>query len=84
MSKEKIINELNALFKARSEFYAFFDAQIPKIAKSEVFDFAKAKEANLEQVYQRFYHYDYAIRRLLPSLYKAYEIDSEKDLNKDF
>lgn len=84
MSKEKIITELNALFKARAEFYAFFDAHIPKIGKSSVFDFAKAKESNLEQVYKHFYMYDYAIRKLLPSVYELYEIDSEKDLSKDF
>lgn len=83
MSKEKIIKDLNELFAARSEFYAFFDAKIPKIPKTEVFDFDKAQEANLKQVYKHFYHYDYAIRKLLPSLYKAYEINSQ-DLSKDF
>ena len=84
MSKEKIIKDLNELFAARSEFYAFFDAKIPKISKTEVFDFDKAQEANLKQVYKHFYHYDYAIRKLLPSIYKAYKIDTEKDLSKDF
>lgn len=126
--KDKIISDLNALFKARAEFYAFFDAHIPKVGQTAVFDFAKlnatncasgadlasahsgrtqnsanaqssansatgfdlassgdsAQSVNLEQIYKLFYHYDYAIRKLLPSLYKAYEIDSEKDLSKDF
>lgn len=82
--KDKIISDLNALFKARAEFYAFFDAHIPKVGQTAVFDFAKASEVSAEEVYKRFYHYDYAIRKLLPSLYKAYEIDSEKDLSKDF
>lgn len=82
--KDKIVDDLNALFKARTEFYAFFDAHIPKVEQTAVFDFAKAKQINAQQVYERFYHYDYAIRKLLPSLYKAYKIDSEKDLNKDF
>lgn len=87
--KEKIINDLNALFKARAEFYGFFDTHIPKIAHTTVFDFDKLKALNadnlahLEQIYTLFYHYDYAIRKLLPKLYKAYEIDSE-DLAKDF
>lgn len=87
--KEKIINDLNALFKARAEFYSFFDAHIPKIAHTDVFDFDKLKVLNtdnlahLERIYTLFYHYDYAIRKLLPKLYKAYEIDSE-DLAKDF
>ena len=127
--KDKIISDLNALFKARAEFYAFFDTHIPKVGQTAVFDFAKlnatncasgadltsansgraqnsanaqssansamgfdlassgansAQSVNLEQIYKLFYHYDYAIRKLLPSLYKAYEIDSERDLSKDF
>ncbi len=111
--KDKIIGDLNALFKTRGEFYAFFDAKIPKFAGTELFDFkalrAKNEEnsanlissrgesgensanstqsvdnVNLEQIYKLFHHYDYAIRKLLPSIYKAYEIDSEKDLSKDF
>ena len=138
--KDKIIGDLNALFRARAEFYAFFDAQIPKFADTQLFDF-KALRANgstfadsenaandknaafvadknfapnsaytaasgdkcgensansaansaqsvdnvdLEQIYKLFHHYDYAIRKLLPSIYKAYEIDSERDLSKDF
>ena len=114
--KDKIINDLNALFKARAEFYAFFDAYIPKVGQTAVFDFAKLHSAssidgansahkqtdtnsagedlnsntnsnqspNLEQIYKLFYNYDYGIRKLLPNLYKAYEIDTEKDLSKDF
>ncbi len=105
--KDKIINDLNTLFKARAEFYAFFDAHIPKVGQTAVFDFAKLHSAssineansagenlnsntnsnqspNLEQIYKLFYNYDYGIRKLLPNLYKAYEIDTEKDLSKDF
>ena len=154
--KDKIIGDLNALFRARAEFYAFFDAQIPKFAGTQLFDFKalrasgrafgkggknganlaensaysaasgekcvenltnsisncgengensanlvsscgensatnsansatnSAQSVNLEQIYRLFHHYDYAIRKLLPSIYKAYEIDSERDLSKDF
>lgn len=105
--KDKIINDLNTLFKARAEFYAFFDAHIPKVGQTAVFDFAKLhsvssineansadenlnsntnsnQSPNLEQIYKLFYNYDYGIRKLLPNLYKAYEIDTEKDLSKDF
>lgn len=86
--KEKIVGDLNALFKARAEFYAFFDEKIPKIAQSEVFDFERLKNSkpdslDLEQIYKLFYHYDYAIRKLLPQLYKAYEIKDE-DLSRGF
>lgn len=108
--KDKIISDLNALFKARAEFYGFFDTHIPKVGQTAVFDFAKfrsnagnkgcanekvslngenlgdnlAQGVDLEQIYKLFYHYDYAIRKLLPSVYKAYKIDTEKDLSKDF
>ena len=43
-----------------------------------------AQGVDLEQIYKLFYHYDYAIRKLLPSVYEAYKIDTEKDLSKDF
>lgn len=118
--KDKIISDLNALFKARAEFYGFFDTHIPKVGQTAIFDFAKlrsnannkgcanekvslndenlacnksganfegenlAQGVDLEQIYKLFYHYDYAIRKLLPSVYKAYKIDTEKDLSKDF
>ena len=106
--KDKIIGDLNALFKARGDFYAFFDTKIPKVGQTAVFDFEALKKSkmpcgetlksgensalgtaddesiDLECIYRLFYHYDYAIRKLLPSLYEAYKIDSERDLSKDF
>ena len=148
--KDKVIGDLNALFRARGDFYAFFDAKIPKMGQTAVFDFKALKKSkmpcgealkgsensafetlkkgensacgtalkkacgtplkkgensaygvaetlknstlgtaddesvDLECIYRLFYHYDYAIRKLLPSIYKAYKIDSEKDLSKDF
>ncbi|EKJ1255307.1 hypothetical protein ACLZ7R_001901, partial [Campylobacter jejuni] len=48
-----------------------------------VFDFKNAKNLNPEEVYKQFYHFDYAIRKLLPAIYKAYEI-TDADLDKDF
>lgn len=41
------------------------------------------KSINLRQIYTLFHKYDYAIRKLLPSIYKAYKIDT-KDLKSDF
>lgn len=81
--KEKVIANLNELFAARAEFYAYFDENVKKIGSTEVFDFDSA-DAKFKDFYTHFYKFDYAIRKLLPSLYKAYEIDSEKDLSKDF
>lgn len=74
---------MNALFKQRTMFYAFFDEHIAKIPNSDVFDFDKAPNLQAKEVYKQFYHFDYAIRKLLPAIYKAYEITDE-DLKKDF
>ena len=83
MDKAKVASNLNALFKQRDKFYSYFDENIPKIPNTEVFDFKNAKTLNTEEVYKQFYHYDYAIRKLLPAIYKAYELTDE-DLEKDF
>ncbi|EPT7864888.1 CmeU family protein [Campylobacter jejuni] len=83
MDKAKIVQNLNALFKQRAEFYSYFDENIAKINNIEVFDFKNAKNLNPEEVYKQFYHFDYAIRKLLPAIYKAYEI-TDADLDKDF
>lgn len=82
MDKAKIVQNLNALFKQRAEFYSYFDENIAKINNTEVFDFKNAKNLNPEEVYKQFYHFDYAIRKLLPAIYKAYEItDADLDLS---
>ncbi|EFP5382855.1 hypothetical protein IG787_000911 [Campylobacter jejuni] len=83
MDKAKIVQNLNALFKQRAEFYSYFDENIAKINDTEVFDFKNAKNLNPEEVYKQFYHFDYAIRKLLPAIYKVYEI-TDTDLDKDF
>lgn len=83
MDKAKIVQNLNTLFKQRAEFYSYFDKNIAKINNTEVFDFKNAKNLNPEEVYKQFYHFDYAIRKLLPAIYKAYEI-TDADLDKDF
>ncbi|HHD0624660.1 TPA: CmeU family protein [Campylobacter jejuni] len=83
MDKAKIVQNLNALFKQRTEFYSYFDENIAKINNTEVFDFKNAKNLNPEEVYKQFYHFDYAIRKLLPAIYKAYKI-TDADLDKDF
>ncbi|EPV6929878.1 CmeU family protein, partial [Campylobacter upsaliensis] len=46
----------------------------------DAFDFSKKNELNAEEIYKRFYHFDYAMRKLLPPLFKAYEIHPAKDL----
>lgn len=84
MSKDEIIADLNKLFAARSKFYAFFDANLPKLKNTDVFDFDSLEDANLKDAYKFFHHYDYAIRKLLPAIYEKFDIDMDKDLKKDF
>ena len=83
MDKQRVIENLNALFEARAKFYEFFDNKIPKISNTDVFDFKKAEKVDLKEVYEHFHLFDYKIRKLLPSLYKAYELKDE-DLKRDF
>lgn len=80
MDKDKIVENLNAFFKQRAEFYAFFDQNIKKLENTDIFDFKEAKDLKAEEVYKQFYHFDYAMRKLLPPIFKAYEIDPSKDL----
>lgn len=82
--KEKIVENLNVFFTQRVKIYEFFDINIPKLANTELYDFSKLENKELEAMYKLFHHYDYAVRKLLPSLYGAYEIDVDKDLKKDF
>ncbi|MCR6593996.1 CmeU family protein [Campylobacter insulaenigrae] len=82
--KETMINNLNDFFKLRKEFYAFFDEHILKIENAEIFDFTKAKDMNAKEVYNHFYKFDYAIRKCLPDIYRAFDISYDKDIKKDF
>ncbi|MBP3223837.1 MAG: hypothetical protein J6M14_00865 [Campylobacter sp.] len=74
MEKELVEQNIKELLGARAGFFALLDEKVPKIAGTDVFDFANAKEANLREIYAKFYSYDYAIRKLLPYLYKAYGV----------
>lgn len=67
--------KLKAIFEARDEFFKFLDQNIPKKNGTDIFDFENAKQANLKDVYAKFYTYDYSVRKLLPDVYKAFKID---------
>ncbi|WP_229238104.1 CmeU family protein [Campylobacter volucris] len=71
-------------FKLRKEFYAFFDEHILKMEKVDIFDFSKAKTMDAKEVYNHFYKFDYAIRKCLPDIYRAFDISYDKDIKKDF
>ncbi|MDL0088477.1 CmeU family protein [Campylobacter gastrosuis] len=66
--------KLKEIFKARDEFFKLLDQNVPKINGTEVFDFKNAKSVDLKDVYAKFYAYDYSVRKLLPDVYKAFDI----------
>ncbi|CAD7289113.1 CmeU family protein [Campylobacter suis] len=72
--KEEIAKKIEEIFKARAEFFKLLDTNIPKKNGTDVFDFDSAKEINAREVYQKFYALDYSVRRLLPDVYKAYDV----------
>lgn len=72
---KKIVEEnIKNLLKNRDEIFQFLDENSEKIGDTDVFDFTKCKELDFKQTYAKFYAYDYAIRKLLPYLYKSYEV----------
>lgn len=72
--KEEVKSKIEAILKARGEFFAELDKQVPKINGTDVFDFSKCENANLKDIYAKFYAYDYSVRKLLPNVYDAYGV----------
>ena len=73
--KSEIVKaQIEEILKARGEFFAELDRQVPKVAGTDVFDFAAVEEADLKALYAKFYAYDYNIRKLLPNVYEAFGV----------
>ena len=70
--KKEVVKKLRELFSSRDEFFSYLDSKAPKVPNTDILDFGDNKE--LKEIYAKFYSYDYSIRKLLPYLYKAYEI----------
>ena len=76
MEKSQEVKEkIEKIFEARSAFFAELDRQVPKKNGTDVFDFSKVKEADLKEIYAKFYAFDYNVRKLLPDVYKAYNVN---------
>ena len=72
MEKSQEVKEkIEKILEARSAFFAELDRQVPKKNGTDVFDFSKVKEADLKE----FYAFDYNVRKLLPDVYKAYDVN---------
>ncbi|NLK66038.1 MAG: hypothetical protein GX282_00960 [Campylobacteraceae bacterium] len=75
MSDKEIIEEqLKKFGESREEFFKLLDSLVPRLTNTDVFDFENCEDKNLKEIYAKFYSYDYAIRRILPFVYKAYDI----------
>ena len=70
--KKEVVKKLRELFNSRDEFFNYLDSKVSKVPNTDVLDFGDNKE--LKEIYAKFYSYDYSIRKLLPYLYKTYEI----------
>lgn len=73
--KNVVKQKIEAILKARSEFFAELDRQVPKKNGTDVFDFDAVKKADLKEIYARFYAYDYSLRKLLPDVYDAFDVN---------
>lgn len=70
--KKEVIKKIKELFHSRDEFFAHLDSKVSNIPNTDILDFKDNDE--LKEIYAKFYSYDYAIRKLLPYVYKAYDI----------
>ncbi|KEA46289.1 CmeU family protein [Campylobacter mucosalis] len=75
--RDEIQAKLDDIFKARGDFFALLDTLVPKKNGTDVFDFANAKEADLKEIYAKFYAFDYSVRRLLPDVYKVFDVKAK-------
>ena len=75
MEKSQIVKEkIEKILEARAAFFAELDRQVPKVNGTDTFDFSKVKEADLKEIYAKFYEFDYNVRKLLPDVYSAYDV----------
>ncbi|QCD53122.1 CmeU family protein [Campylobacter sp. RM16192] len=72
--RDIVSKQIEDILKARSEFFAELDHQVPKIKGTDVFDFKSVDSANLKEIYAKFYAYDYNVRKLLPNVYEAFGV----------
>lgn len=72
--KELITKSVEDLIRARGEFFDVLDKIVPKVNGTQVFDFDACDDANLKEIYAKFYAYDYAIRKILPQIYAKFNI----------
>lgn len=71
-SSQEVEQNLQNLIDKRAEFYKFLDENIEKIPNCDAYDFKD--DEKMKKLYEKFFAFDYKVRKILPFIYKAYGV----------
>lgn len=71
-SSQEVEQILQNLIDKRVEFYKFLDENIEKIPNCDAYDFKD--DEKMKKLYDKFFAFDYRVRKILPFIYKAYGV----------
>lgn len=71
-SSQEVEQILQNLIDKRVEFYKFLDENIEKIPNCDAYDFKD--DEKIKKLYEKFFAFDYRVRKILPFIYKAYGV----------
>lgn len=71
-SSQEVEQILQNLIDKRAEFYKFLDEHIEKIPNCDAYDFKD--DEKMKKLYEKFFAFDYRVRKILPFIYKAYGV----------
>lgn len=71
-SSQEVERNLQNLIDKRAEFYKFLDENIEKIPNCDAYDFKD--DEKMKKLYEKFFAFDYRVRKILPFIYKAYGV----------
>ncbi|MCI6641378.1 MULTISPECIES: CmeU family protein [Campylobacter] len=71
-SSQEVEQNLQNLIEKRAEFYKFMDENIEKIPNCDAYDFKD--DEKMKKLYEKFFAFDYRVRKILPFIYKAYGV----------
>lgn len=71
-SSQEVEQILQNLIDKRAEFYKFLDENIEKIPNCDAYDFKD--DEKMKKLYEKFFAFDYRVRKILPFIYKVYGV----------
>lgn len=71
-SSQEVEQILQNLIDKRAEFYKFLDENIEKIPNCDAYDFKD--DEKMKKLYEKFFAFDYKVRKILPFIYKVYGV----------